>query len=145
MPAPTTIVINDGATTPVAHTFTPIGKDAKGVLWYEQTTPIPNTLIEAKRIGYKQYRGDPMSKQLNIAGKVVFTLHVPKAETLGNGDSGLMPAPTLAYKEVARIEFDLPERSATQERKDTRVLAANLLANAMAVSAIDNLQPTYGG
>jgi hypothetical protein len=143
MPQASTIVINDGAASPVAHTFTPIGKDSKGVLWYEQTTPSPTNPLGAKRIGYKQVRALDSGNRLSAAGKAVFTLHLPTLESLGTNDAGLTPPPTLAYKQVARVEIDLPERGATQERKDTRVLLLNLLGHASAVAAIDTLQPIY--
>lgn len=143
MPQASTVVINDGASTPVAHTFTPIGKDEKGVLWFEQTTPAPSSPLGAKRIGYKQVRAVGNSGLLNGSGKLVATLAVPTLESLGTNDAGLTPPPTLAYQEKARLEFDLPERGAKQERKDTRVLLANFLAHAMMIAAVDDLQPTY--
>lgn len=139
MPAATTIVINDGAATPVSHTFTPIGKDEKGVLWFEQTTPVPATLVEAKRIGYRQSR----SMTGSGTSKAVLMLAIPKGETVGNSSTGIIPPPTLAYKTVARVEIDLVDRSALQERKDLRVLLANLLLNASVVAAVDAMQPIY--
>lgn len=143
MPQAGNIVINDGAATPVAHTFSPIGKDEKGVMWFEQTTPTPTSPLGAKRIGYRQTRVLDSQKRLTGKSKAVYTLYVPTLETVSNNSAGIVPPPTLAYEEVARVEFDLAERSTTQERKDTRVLAMNLLANAMAVSNLDTLQPTY--
>lgn len=143
MGAAVNIVINDGAGSPVAHTFTPIGKDEKGVLWFEQTTPTPTNPMGAKRIGYKQTRIMDPRGQLTGKSKVILTLALPTLETLGTSDSGITPPPTLAYVEDSRCEFTLAERSALQERKDTRVLVANLLANAQVVSAIDSLQVIY--
>lgn len=140
MPAASNIVINDGATTPVAHTFSPIGKDEKGVLWFEQTAPVPATPLEAKRIGYRQTRN--LSGGLGVS-KVIISLALPKAETLGNSSTGITPPPTLAYRTVARLEYDLPERSTAQERKDARVFCAQLLGNASVMSSIDALQPIY--
>lgn len=145
MPQVSTIAISDGAATPVSHTFSPIGKDAKGVLWFEQTSPVPSSTIGAKRIGYRQVRADPMSRRLDGNSKVVLTLHVPTPESLATSDSGLVPPPTLAYKQVARVELDLPERGAKQERKDTRLLTLNLLNTVLASQIIDDLQPIYGG
>lgn len=144
MPQISAIVINDGATTPVAHTFAPIGMDRKtGVFWFEQVSPVVSTLL-SKRIGYKQSRGlGDKTRQLTGASKASYTLHVPTLETLGTADNGIPPPPTLAYREIARIEFELAERSTLQERKDTRVLALNLLSHAMAVANVDTLQPSY--
>ncbi len=143
MPAIANIVINDGAATPVAHTFTPLGKDDKGVYWFEQTTPAPANPLGAKRIGYKQDRVLDGQKRLTGESRVVMSLSVPTLEVLGNSSTGITPPPTLAYVEKARLEFVLSERSTTQERKDTRYLVYNLLMNGIAGSAIDNLQPSY--
>lgn len=147
MPQAANIVINDGAGSPVAHTFTPLGKDEKGVLWLEQTTPTPANPSVAKRIGISQKRGFTPTgqggQQLNQVTKVTLALYVPTGETLAPNSSGITPPPTIAYQEVARQEFTLPERGLKQERKDTRVLYANLLANALVVSMIDDLQLIY--
>lgn len=143
MGAATNIVINDGAITPVAHTFTPIGKDEKGVLWFEQTTPAPINPLGAKRIGYRQSRVLDPKGQLTGRSKVVLTIYVPTLETLGNNSAGITPPPTVAYVEESRHELTLPERSVKQERKDTRVLAQSLLGNAQVILAIDDFQTIY--
>lgn len=143
MPAASNVVINDGAGTPVSHTFTPIGKDEKGVMWFEQTTPTPTNILGAKRIGYKQTRNMLPGGVLNRTSKVTLTLMVPTIEAMSVSDGGFTPAPQISYVEKARVEFDLADRSATQERKDTRVLLANLLAASQIVTAVDSLQPMY--
>lgn len=144
MPQISAITINDGAAAPVAHTFSPIGRDPKtGVFWFEQTTPaVP--VLQAKRIGYKQERvlGDKTRQQTG-SSKVSYTLHIPTLESLGTNDAGITPPPTLAYRELARVEFELAERSVQQERKDTRILLQNLLVHAMAAANVDMLQPSY--
>ena len=143
MPQIAAVVINDGASIPVAHTFSPIGKDDKGVFWFEQTTPAPVNALGAKRLGYSQTRVLDANKQLTGTSRCVYSLHVPTLETVANNSAGITPPPTLAYRELARVQFDLAERSTAQERKDTRVLAANLLAHAMAIANVDTLQPSY--
>jgi hypothetical protein len=143
MPQISSITINDGAATPVAHTFTPLGKDADGVFWWEQTTPSPANKLGAKRIGYKQTRELSQKSQLTAVCKCQYSLWVPTMETLANNSAGITPPATVAYKEVARFSFDLAERSIAQERKDTRVLAMNFLAHAMVIANLDNLEPSY--
>lgn len=143
MPAIAAVVINDGAGTPVAQTFTPLGKDEKGVFWFEQTTPTPISPLGAKRIGYRQERVLDSKKQLTGESRVIYTISLPTLEVLGNSSTGITPPPTLAYTEKVRIEFTLPERGTNQERIDIRALARNLLGHAMAVSNIDTLQPSY--
>lgn len=136
------ITINDGSATPVAHTLTPIGTDAKGVMFFEQITPSPVSPLGAIRIGYKQTRALDTKAQ-NGVSKCILTIHVPTLEVLGNSSTGITPPPTVAYKQVGRIELDLPERGQTAERKNLRVFLANLLANSQIVSAIDALIPMY--
>ncbi len=143
MPTAAPIVINDGATTPVAHTFSPVQKDEKGVMWWEQTNPSPTTPIAAKKISYKQVRAIGRVKTVEGSGKVTYVIEVPTPETLSNNSAGIVPPPTLAYREVARAEFDISERSVKQERKDIRTLLRNFLDSPMAVSNIDDLQTTY--
>jgi hypothetical protein len=143
MPQIAAITINDGAGTPVAHTFSPIGRDEKGVFWFEQTTPSPTNALGAKRIGYKQTRILDAQKQLTGLSSIVYTLAVPTLETVANNSAGITPPPTLSYVEKLRVEFQLAERSTSQERKDTRVLMANFFAHAMAIANVDTLQPSY--
>ncbi len=144
MPAASAVTINDGATTPVAHTFTPIGRDAKGVIAYEQTTPSPTTPIEAKKLGLRQVRATAAGSKTNGVGKYVLTITLPRGETVSNNSAGLIPPPTLAYELKARIELDIPERSTQQERKDLRVFISNALSNpSLATGPIDTLVPIY--
>lgn len=143
MPQISTVTINDGSASPVAYTFTPLGKDENGVHWFEQTTPAPVNPLGAARIGYLQKRLLDAKQQLTGASKVSYTVTVPTLETLSNNSAGITPPPTLAYREVAKMEFTLAERSTAAERKNARVFAMNLLANAMPVANIDNFQPSY--
>lgn len=142
MPQAANIVINDGAATPVAHTFTPIGKDDKGVIWYEQTLPVPVSPVSAKRLSYKQTKEFAPARADSYT-TAAYTLWVPTAETMANNSAGITPPVQLAYREEARINFRLADRSVKQERKDTRVLTINLLGHASVVSNVDDLQPTY--
>lgn len=143
MPQIAPIVINDGATTPVAHTFSPLGRDADGVFWWEQTAPSPVNKLGAIRIGYKQTRELNPKNQLTARSLASYTIWVPTLETLSNNSAGIIPPATMAYREVGRATFELAERSVTQERKNTRVLLANLLAHAMLVANVDSLDPSY--
>lgn len=142
MPQAANIVINDGATTPVAHTFTPLGKDEKGVFWFEQVTPAPTNVLGAKRVGLSISR-PTNGNRLSGNARVVLSLWNPVLEVLGTSSNGIVPPPTLAYRCTDRQTFDLPERSTKQERKDTRVLMKNLLDNALVVSCIEDLLSVY--
>lgn len=143
MPAVAPIVINDGAATPVAHTFSSLGQDSKGVWWYEQTTPSAVNPLGAKRIGIKIARNLGARFQLNSRAKAIITLSVPTLEVVGNASTGITPPPTLSYVQMARIEFDLPERGTNQERKDLRTLLRNLVSDVTVANLIDGLLPIY--
>nr|UUW21342.1 MAG: hypothetical protein [Sanya fiers-like virus 29] len=139
MPQISNIVINDGAATPVAHTFAPIGRDAKGVFWYEQITPTPANPLEAKRISYTQTRELDPNNRSSGRSKAIYALYVPTIEDWGGG----IP-PKVVFEEISRLEFRLSERSAKQKRKDTRVLSMNLLGSTAVQANIDDLQTSYG-
>lgn len=140
MPQIAPIVIYDGSATPVAYTFSPIGKDEKGVQWFEQTTPTPANLLGAYRIGYKQVRIP--GSDAKGSTKAVYTFSVPTLETPG-GTGPFVPPPTVAYVEKGRIELDTANRSTTQEKKHLRAFMWNFLATAMAIANIDMSQPSY--
>lgn len=145
MPTAANIVINDGAGTPVAYTFTPIQKDEKGVVWFEQVTPAPNNPLGAFRLSYKQVRGNPQaSSQLTGVGKAVWCIWMPYLETLGTSDSGITPPPTISHRQVARLELDLPERGTKNQRRDMRAFLGNLTQNSLFIATVDDLQTIYG-
>ncbi len=124
MPAIDNVVINDGATTPVSHTFTPLGKDAKGVYWFEQTTPAPANPLGAKRLGYSQTRVmDQSNSRLTGNSRVVVTLNVPTLEVLGNSSTGITPPPRKPMRR--RLVWSLCCLSARLSR-NVRTLACSL-------------------
>lgn len=133
----------DGATTPVTHTFVPLGPDSNGVQWFEQTNPVPANAAAAKRISISIKRAKVGQKLTGVA-KITAQMWYPVMETVGTSDSGITPPPTVAYTLFARIEYFMPERSTEQERKDFRVLTANMIAsNQIIVDLITRLQPLY--
>lgn len=145
MAAASNIVINDGAATPVAHTFVPA------------ITTADNSVFEDKAagiyIGYNRIRmmlerpstqntGKPRQANGNLRLKVV--IETPKLETLSNSTvTGISPAPTIAYVMKAEVIFTLPERSALQDRKDLMALLKNFLATAVGQTAIESFELPY--
>lgn len=138
MAAIAAITINDGQATPVAHTFNPV-----------ETTPIPL---------YRENgaAGVPLAGQSDISislrpgsgaegiSKALVKLRLPVLETVsGSTVGGYTPSPRVAYFMDAKIELMLPSRSTSAQRKDLRVLVANLLANAQVVAVVDNLEKPY--
>lgn len=146
MPALANIVINDGATTPVAHTFTPSGPDKNGVNWlFDRSGGIaigfPAISIDLREpLPARNGQESLAARVYKATVKIVFpTLEVTSAST----GTGIQPAPTKAYDTVVRMEFTLPERSTLQNRKDILAFAKNALAHATVASLVQDLESLY--
>lgn len=142
MPALIALLPNDGETVPVQHTFTPLGPDADGVQWFEQTTPAPANSLAAKRFSVSIKRAAP-GKTLNGVARITGRFWMPVMETLATSDSGIMPAPTVAYQLYAEVRYVIPERSTEQERKNMVALTKNLTSASTILDVIHKLQPLY--
>lgn len=142
MAARSNIVINDGQTTPVAHTFSPNSGDGNvpgvSVISFEDRSGgimvgFPTFSISTRK----------PTKALK-SHKLAITLKVPTLETVSNSTvSGIAPAPTVAYDVVFRGEFILPERSTTAVRKDLLAYVKNLFANATVTTAVQDLESPW--
>lgn len=133
----TSIVINDGATTPVAHTFAPSRVAADLVSYQDRSAGIVagfNILTIGTRFADKK----------NGAQKVTVRLALPTlAVTAPTTTTGIQPVPVAAYECFASIEFVLPSPSSVQNRKDLLALVKNLMANGAIDNAVVNLDPPY--
>lgn len=146
MPAQAALTINDGQSTPAAHTFNPIG-----------IQPVANLASYVDRssgqaIGFGRVslslREPVIAKNGTQSAasrlyKVTAVINIPQLETLGTADSGLTPPPTLAYTTAARMEFMIPERASLQNRKDILAYAKNLLAQSVVTSLVQDLEPVF--
>lgn len=126
------IVINDGASTPVAHTFNPMGKPAGSEyeFYVERVSGKPEFQSEI-RIKTQQptKNGQPY--------KVAITMIQPKTVNVGGVD-------TLDRQSRLDLTFTVGSKSNTQDRKDLRTMLANLLANTQVIGVIDNLETVVG-
>lgn len=130
------IVIQDGETTPVTRTFGPDAIEVGKASYKDRSGGVPagyGTISVSKPTAPQD--------QVNGSYKVVVQLMLPKMETVsGSTTSGFEPAPRVAYNCVARMEFWLPARSTTQDRKNLRVLLQDLLGDAIVIDVIDDLE-----
>lgn len=145
MTAVASIVLNDAQGTPVAHTFLPLGPDTNGVWWFEdQTGP---SAVGYNRISVQLVRTPPAqngtSSSSNRVNRAKIKIHVPVLETLGTNDNGITPPPTVAYVCKSVVDFDLPERSTLQNRKDLRKYTQFVVADAQIVALLELLQNIY--
>lgn len=133
MPIAASIVIADGATTPVNHTFVPSGiNGASGTADFTERTdgvfvgePELDVIIR------------PVTKG-QVTRKATLLLKQPKRITETDGSI------SVAYENLGKIELTVSASSTTVERTDLRVLLRNALGNALIASALDNMEPFYG-
>lgn len=120
MSAQADIVINDGATTPVAHTFNPKGAKAQAsgkdvALWRDQS--VPNS------VGYLTITEQHSPVNSNGMEKFRWTIEVPYTETpVGS------TAPIKAYSCVAVLECWVHARATDTELKNIAAYLKNFAA-----------------
>lgn len=147
MPALAPLTVNDGQATPVAHTFSPVRLDDKGVAsFYDRSSGIaigfPRFTFSMKEpVGLYKAGGQSVGQR---AYRSVMTIDIPKLEsTSAATGTGIAPAPTVACVHTARIQMDLPERGALSDRNDLLAYTSNFLANAIVKGALQNQEAFY--
>lgn len=131
------IVINDGASTPVAHTFQP-SRVAPDLVTYQDRSAGVVAGFNILTIGTR------FADKKNGSQKVTVRMALPTlAVTAPTTTTGIQPVPTAAYECFASLEFVLPSPSSVQNRKDLLALVKNLLADVTINNAIVNLDPPY--
>ena len=148
MPALAALTINDGQATPVAHTYSPVRLDEKGVAtFFDRSGGVaigfPRLTFSMREpLGPVQAGSDSSAKKRSY--KCVFTIDVPTMEsTSAATGTGIAPAPTVAYVHSSRTEFMLPERGTLANRNDLLAYNVNGLNHATIKSAIQNLEGFY--
>jgi hypothetical protein len=131
MPAFSPIVINDGADTPVAHTFVPNGKP-NGVVEYSVKDGVPvgdETLTVSSKHGTRE--------KISVR----FKLPIVQSSTDSNG----IVSPMVVRTAYVRADFDFSEMSTEAERKDAVAFLANLLDPAQTAmqSVLVDLEDVY--
>lgn len=138
MSAIAALTLNDGATTPVAHTFNPVSIDSVGVAkWADRVGGIA---LGFPMVSFALRSPSKTSRNYKLTAKVwtpILEVTSPSTAT------GIQPAPTKAYDILATIEIVLPERSTVAERKNLIAYLKNFLANAVITSAVENLETVY--
>lgn len=137
----TNIVLADAQATPVNHTFEPRGRDANGVEWltdYSQSNAVGYWQISIQTVQPAAPRAGDSSQGRTFRIKI--GLHEPVLETLGNASqSGILPAPTVAYIPRSFIEYVVPERSAVLDRQNLAKMTHLLAANAQVIDFVTKL------
>lgn len=137
MAAIATLVLADGATTPVNHNFDPVNIVGDVAKWSDRSGGIAlgfPTVTHSLRVPNKD------SRNYRLAVKVVTpVLEVTSPST----STGIQPAPTKAYDLLCNVEFVLPERSTLQQRKDVLAYVKDMLAKSVVTNAIQNFEAVF--
>jgi len=139
MPQIAALTINDGQTTPVAHTFAPVRVDSEGVAKYEDR-------VSGIAIGFPTISlslKDPVNKQTGNY-KVMGKIAIPVLEqTTTISANGINPQPTVAYTLFAEIRMTIPARSLAVERANLQAYCENLLSQAVTRGIVKTYDPVY--
>jgi len=124
MPAFSNVALQDRASTPVVHTFNPVGIDTNGVAKWKEPLGVPvgeKTLTLSNKLSNGKYRI-----------KLVLSYPISQTQTI-NGVSTTVVVRT----SYAEVNFTFDGQSSTQERADTvEMTARSLLASSTQVNAV---------
>lgn len=138
MPAIGNLVINDGAATPVAHTFGPTNVAGPVAAYADRSGGIPVGFPTVDISLREPVKGG------NGGYKAVLKVIVPTLEqTSPSTATGIQPAPTVAYRLVGELSLIMSERSTTQERKNLVAYIRNALGDASLKLVWENLENVY--
>lgn len=143
MAAIANIVLNDAATTPVAHTFNPDRQGLQGnVSIAEFVDRAANSGVPVGMYKLSMNLSRPTAQRKSY--RLGLKLAVPVLETLSNSTvTGITPAPTVSYTVLAQLDVVIPERASLQSRKDLRKMLYEALNNSQVIAAIENLDFPY--
>jgi hypothetical protein len=135
--APITIV--DGKASPASHVFNPVQSVDPATYSRNGDASVP--VVGQEKVLLSLKNGANTSEAVNRAK---ITLLIPVLETPAGGTpTGYVAPPKVAFFEQVNIEFLLPNRGTSDQRKDLRVMASNLLLNAQVVALVDTLEKPY--
>lgn len=129
MPAIAALVINDGAATPVAHTFNPVTTDGSLAKWADRSPTIP--------AGFRTISEEVLEPSGNrTAYKVQFGFYFPTVATVNGVDS-------VVRYQSGSVVLNFSPDSTQQERDDTLTYIANTLNHASVKTSVELLEPFY--
>lgn len=122
------IVINDGAATPVTHTFAVKSNDNRISKFEDRAGGVP--------IGYGKLTVTIADINKNNR-RVSLSIEVPILEAVsGANPSGFTPAAQVAYFNKVDVSFVTNNRSTLQDRKDVLTFVKNALALDLVTSIV---------
>jgi hypothetical protein len=129
MPAISSLSINDGQVSPVAHTFAVGSTNGQEAYWLEKSA--------GSSLGYYKltYRANS-AKSPSAADTVEVQLSLP---TLSTADDVI----SQARRSSASLRFNFAQSATDQERKDLVAYVTNFLANSTVKAAASAIEPFY--
>jgi hypothetical protein len=129
MPAIAALVINDGAATPVAHTFAPVTTDGSLAKWADRSPSIPS--------GFRTITEEVLEPSGNrTAYKITLGFFFPVVATVNAVD-------TVVRFSSANVVFNMAPDSTQQERDDNLTYVINCLSHAEVRNSVEKLEPFY--
>lgn len=129
MPQLAAIVLADGQTTPVNHTFSPVTSNGQKAEWADRSASVP-TGFQGITLEVRK------PATATAAHRVIIGMNLPVVATVGGVTS------VVRYN-TAKFELNFSGLSSEQERKDAIAYAKNLFSNATVATAISTLEPFY--
>jgi hypothetical protein len=129
MPVVAALTINDGAATPVAHTYSPASQEGTLVKWADRSPSIPAGFRTVQH-QYEEPKGQRTVHRITIG------FYQPVVATVNSVD-------TVVRFSSGSIQLNLSPDSTLQERKDLLATMANALGLAGFKTSVENLEPYY--
>lgn len=128
------IIVNDGKSTPVAHTFKPASiKD--GIATFEDR-------VSGIAIAYPRFKfsmRDPISPSGAYKHKTRLSLPVLKAATGANAQ-GYTASPSVSHAFFGNLDLNIPALSTLDERKDFLAYMRNMINHATFADQVLNYE-----
>lgn len=134
MPAFGNVVLNDGATTPVAHTFSPVKTDGDLATYADRSTGTPS-----KYLVLGASNRDPVGGNGQV-NRVEYSFSLP---VVADGTDPAVKAGTVLRTARFNGVALIPVTSTLQERKDLLAYIKNLYASTLASSMMQDLEHVY--
>lgn len=129
MPAIAALSINDGASTPVAHTFNPVSTTGARASWADRSSGLPSGYLtlthEVRQPG-----------QVGSAYRIIIGANNPVVADVAGVDQ-------VVRNSSAKVELNFSALSSEQERKDLLAYVTNFLSNASVKTSVQNIEPFY--
>lgn len=129
MPAIAALSINDGQTTPAAHSFAPVTTDGQLAKWADRSPTIPSGF---RTISFEV--APPAGSR--TTHKLQLGLMDPVVATVDSVDK------VVRYSS-AQVTLNIHPDAMLQERKDLLAYLVNFLQNSTVKTAVENLEPFY--